>query len=120
MNETSPSPLADLDTVAIVFEALAHADRRQILLVLHARGESMTSKEVAERFSTTWATVSRHLKTLQKAGLIDLIDSDDRRERHYRLHTDRLREVAGKWIERFDANPNHIEERNHGDLLENA
>lgn len=62
----------------------------------------MTSKEVAERFSTTWATVSRHLKTLEGAGLIQLVDSDDGRQRLYRLETARLLEVAGAWIERFD------------------
>lgn len=98
----APSPLAELDDIAVVFEALAHAARRQILLVLFARGESMTSKEVAERFSTTWATVSRHLKTLQGAGLVHLVESGDGRERLYRLDTTRLLDVAGAWIEHFD------------------
>lgn len=98
----APSPLAELDDIAVVFEALAHAARRQILLVLLARGESMTSKEVAERFSTTWATVSRHLKTLQEAGLVHLVESGDGRERLYRLDTTRLLDVAGAWIEHFD------------------
>lgn len=98
----TPAPLAELDDVAVVFEALAHAARRQILLVLLARGESMTSKDIAERFSTTWATVSRHLKTLQGAGLVRLIEGDDGRERLYRLETTRLLDVAGGWIERFD------------------
>ncbi len=75
--------------------------RRQILLVLLARGESMTSKDVAERFSTTWATVSRHLKTLEAAGLVHVIDSDDGRERLYQLDTDRITDIAGTWINHF-------------------
>lgn len=94
-------PLAELDDVAVVFDALAHAARRQILLVLLARGRSMTSKDVAERFSTTWATVSRHLKSLETAGLVHVIESNDGRERLYELDTTRLRDVAGTWIERF-------------------
>lgn len=95
------SPLAELDDVAVVFEALAHSARRQILLVLLARGQSMTSKEVAERFSTTWATVSRHLKTLQAAGLVRIVESEDARERVYQLDTGRLLDVAGSWISHF-------------------
>ena len=71
----------------------------------------MTSKEVAERFSTTWATVSRHHKTLQGAGLVHLVESDDGRERLYRLNTTRLLDVAGAWIERFDpATTSHQEQ----------
>lgn len=97
----SRSPLSELDDVAIVFDALAHAARRQILLVLLARGESMTSKEVADRFSTTWATVSRHLKSLETAGLVQLTDSTDGRERLYRLNRGRLLGVAGGWVDRF-------------------
>jgi hypothetical protein len=28
----------------------------------------MTTKEVAQRFDTTWATTSRHLEALERAG----------------------------------------------------
>lgn len=95
-------PLDELDDVAAVFDALAHSARRQILLVLLARGESMSSREIAERFSTTWATVSRHLKTLQGAGLIRVAHGDDGRERLYQLDPGRLLDVAGAWIGHFD------------------
>ena len=98
---TPPDPLRELDDVDIVFDALALPARRQILLVLLARGESMTSKAVAERFATTWATVSRHLKTLEAAGLVHVVDGTDGRERLYQLDTARLVDVAGGWIERF-------------------
>lgn len=96
-------PLVDLDDVDVVFDALSHSARRQILLVLLARGESMTSKDVAERFSTTWATVSRHLKTLEAAGLVHVIDSSDGRERLYQLDTTRITGIAGGWIGHFDS-----------------
>ena len=99
---TPPDPLGELDDVAVVFDALAHPARRQILLVLLARGRSMTSKEVAARFSTTWATVSRHLKTLEAAGLVRVAEGDDGRERLFQLDTARLLNVAGAWIRYFD------------------
>ena len=94
--------LGELDDVDIVFDALAHSARRQILLVLLARGESMSSKDVAERFSTTWATVSRHLKTLEAAGLVCVVDSADGRERLYQLDTGRIVDVIGSWVGRFE------------------
>ena len=94
--------LAELDDVGLVFEALSHAARRQILLVLQARGDTMGSKEIAERFSTTWATVSRHLQTLEAAGLVATVPSGDGRERRYVLVRERLAEVAGGWLARFD------------------
>lgn len=97
-----PDPLAELDDVAAVFDALAHPARRQILLVLLARDRSMTSKEVAARFSTTWATVSRHLKTLESAGLVCVVNGDDGRERLFKLETTRLLQVAGGWVGLFD------------------
>lgn len=100
---TAREPLAELDDIDVVFDALAHAARRQILLALLARGESMTSKDVAERFSTTWATVSRHLKTLEAAGLVHVVDSSDGRERLYQLDSGRMVEVARGWIDRFGA-----------------
>ena len=99
MNER-PAALDELDDVDIVFDALAAAPRRQILLVLLARGGSMTSGEVAERFDTTWATTSRHLRTLERAGLVAV--EQDGRERHYRLVNERLTTTAGSWIDRFD------------------
>lgn len=97
----TPRPLDDLDDVAVVFDALAHAARRQILLVLLARGETMTSREIADRFATTWATISRHLKTLEAAGLVRVIDGDDGRVRSYELDRPRILEVAGGWVTHF-------------------
>lgn len=102
---TTTSALEGLDDVAVVFDALSHAARRQILLVLLARGETMGSREIADRFATTWATTSRHLHTLQAAGLVETVATEDRRERRYALVRHRLLDVAGGWIGRFDASP---------------
>ena len=89
--------LADLDAV---FAALGHAQRRHILLVLHARGDSMTAGEIADRFDCTWPTTSRHLRQLEDAGLVTVEKSG--RERVYRLATDRIAAVVGGWIARFE------------------
>lgn len=95
-----PAGLEELDDLELVFDALAAPARRQILLVLHARGGAMTSKEVAERFATTWATTSRHLRTLERAGLVRVTTTG--RERHYQLVAERLRTTVGNWIQHFE------------------
>ena len=50
------------------FRALADPTRREILRLL--RDGAKTSGEIAERFPTSWPTVSRHLAVLRDAGLI--------------------------------------------------
>lgn len=50
------------------FRALADPTRRQILALL--RGGPRTSGEIAGHFTTSWATVSRHLSVLRDAELI--------------------------------------------------
>jgi DNA-binding transcriptional ArsR family regulator len=55
-----------------VFAALAHPTRRQILLVLQFRGGAMNSLQIAERFACRWPTVTRHLRVLEQAGLLEV------------------------------------------------
>lgn len=50
------------------FKALADPTRRAILRML--RAGPLASGEIAERFDSTWPTVSRHLGVLRAAGLI--------------------------------------------------
>jgi DNA-binding transcriptional ArsR family regulator len=51
-----------------VFKALADGTRRDIIKLL--RDGPLTSGEIAARFPTAWATVSRHLGVLRAAELI--------------------------------------------------
>ena len=88
--------LADLEAV---FAALAHASRRQILLVLKLHGGSMGAGEIAARFECSWPTTTRHLKQLERAKLVRIEKTG--RERIYRLDPDRLDTVAGAWLRRF-------------------
>lgn len=69
------------DALNSVFHALGDATRRQMLAEL-SRGER-TVGELAEPFDMSLAAASKHIKTLEKAGLI-------RREVHGRTHACRL------------------------------
>jgi DNA-binding transcriptional ArsR family regulator len=88
--------LAELD---LVFNALAHQSRRTILSILLARGGSMTSGQIADRFDCTWPTTSRHLRVLEDAGLVRIESTG--RERRYELDRSMLARTATRWLERF-------------------
>ena len=94
-----PRGLAELDDLELVFNALSHEQRRQILVVLDARGGAMTSGEIAERFSCKWPTTSRHLRVLEEAGLVEVEQKG--REWSYTLNRTKLGRVAGGWINAF-------------------
>jgi ArsR family transcriptional regulator len=51
-----------------VFKALADPTRREILRLL--RSGPRSSGEIADRFPSAWATISRHLAVLREAGLV--------------------------------------------------
>ncbi|HVF39759.1 MAG TPA: metalloregulator ArsR/SmtB family transcription factor [Gemmatimonadaceae bacterium] len=51
-----------------VYRALADPTRRQILKML--RGGPKSSGDIAAKFPTAWATISRHLAVLRDADLI--------------------------------------------------
>jgi DNA-binding transcriptional ArsR family regulator len=83
-----------------VFHALAHMQRRQILLVLRFRGGEMTAGQIAERFSCSWPTTTRHLKILERAKLLRVTKQG--RERVYKLDLQKLRITVGKWLGWFE------------------
>lgn len=84
------------DTLNRAFAALADPTRRAILARL-ADGEA-TVNELAEPFDLALPTVSKHLKTLERAGLI----SRERRAQWRPCHLEaaRLKEVAD-WVEQY-------------------
>ena len=86
------------DELSLTFAALADPTRRAILARL-ARGEA-TVLELAEPFQLILPAVSKHLKVLQRAGLI----SQGRRAqwRPCRLEPARLKDVSD-WIEDYRA-----------------
>jgi DNA-binding transcriptional ArsR family regulator len=97
--------LLELDTV---LRAVAHASRRHVLVVLHARGGRMTAGAIAQRFSCAWPTTTRHLRVLQAAGLVRV--EREGREWQYVLEADRLRRVVGGWLRHFERGPGERED----------
>jgi DNA-binding transcriptional ArsR family regulator len=97
--DASPAERELVDTESI-FAALAHASRRQILLVLKFRGGEMTAGEIANRFACSWPTTTRHLGVLRDAGLVRVEKRG--RERVYRLDEARLLDVTGRWLRWFE------------------
>lgn len=85
----------DLNQLDVVFEALAHPTRRDIIQVLHEHGE-VTAGDLAARFEQSWPTTTRHLTLLVDSGLITVRKSG--RERHYRVCRDRLVGGLGLWL----------------------
>ena len=81
-----------------VFAALSDPTRRAILSRL-ADGEASV-KEIAAPFDMSQPAVSRHLKVLERAGLIER-DIDEQR-RPARLHA-RTMTAAVDWLKEFEA-----------------
>jgi DNA-binding transcriptional ArsR family regulator len=84
------------DPLSTTFAALADPTRRGILARL-AAGEA-TVTELAAPYDMTLPAVSRHLKVLARAGLIE--QGRQAQWRPCRLRPEPLREVAD-WMERY-------------------
>jgi DNA-binding transcriptional ArsR family regulator len=99
----------ETDRLSVILAALADPTRRAILARLE-QGEA-TVLELAEPFNLKLPTVSKHLKVLQRAGLI----SQARRAqwRPCRLEPEPLKDVA-TWIERY----RHLWEERHDRLAD--
>ncbi|HXM73329.1 MAG TPA: metalloregulator ArsR/SmtB family transcription factor [Candidatus Dormibacteraeota bacterium] len=84
------------DQMSVTFAALADPTRRAILARLASGEKSVT--ELAEPFELSLPGVSKHLKVLQRAGLIT--QGRKAQWRPCRLEPARLKEVAD-WVERY-------------------
>jgi DNA-binding transcriptional ArsR family regulator len=88
-----------LEALDAVVRALAHPARRQILLTMHFREDSMTAGQIAGRFGHSWPTTTRHVRILEEAGLVSQVKSG--RERIYKLERERLALVT-EWLGWFE------------------
>lgn len=102
--------MRSLDTT---FAALADPTRRAIVSRL-AAGEA-TVLELAEPFAISLPAISRHLKVLEKAGLIER--GRDAQRRPCRLKTEGLADVSAwadhtrrAWEQRFDRLDEYLRE----------
>ena len=84
------------DHLSMTFSALSDPTRRAILARL-ALGETSV-KELAEPFSISAPSITKHLKVLERAGLITR--SRDAQWRPCRLEATPLREVSN-WVQNY-------------------
>jgi DNA-binding transcriptional ArsR family regulator len=86
------------DHLSATFQALADPTRRAILARL--AGGQMTVKALAQPFQISMPAISRHLKVLERAGLIER--GKDAQWRPCRLNAAPLKS-ANDWIEDYRA-----------------
>ena len=98
--------------MTVTFEVLAEESRRRILDLLVERERPVG--ELAVRLSLSQPTVSKHLKVLRAAGLVD--SRTDAQRRIYRIRTEPLREVddwlrpyRARWAEHLSALERHLD-----------
>jgi DNA-binding transcriptional ArsR family regulator len=84
------------DPLSVTFAALADPTRRSILARL-AQGEASV-KDLAAPFDMSQPAISKHLRVLERAGLIEQGRQAQWRPR--RLQAGPLREVAG-WVDQY-------------------
>ena len=87
------------DALSLTFSALADPTRRQILARL-ANGE-LSVTQLSQPFKMTMPGVSKHLKVLERAGLI--VRSREAQWRPAKLQAEPLKEVAD-WVEQYRQN----------------
>ena len=83
----------------LTFRALADSTRRSMIRTL-ARGRTRSAGELGRQFSSAQPTISKHLKVLEQAGLIER--SVEGRVHRFRLRQRPLKE-AERWIARQQA-----------------
>jgi DNA-binding transcriptional ArsR family regulator len=95
------------------YAALAEPSRRQILDLL--RGGERSVSDLVARLTLSQPGVSKHLKVLRAAGLVEV--RPEGRQRWYRLRAQPLAEVDAwlepyrvHWSGRLDALERHLEE----------
>src|SRR4051812_14746753 len=86
-----------VDELSTTFAALADPTRRAILARLSAGGETSVT-ELARPFDMTMPAISKHLKVLERARLIER--SRAAQYRPCRLHAQPLKD-ANRWLEHY-------------------
>lgn len=102
----------------MVFEVIAEPSRRRILDLL-AEGERPVG-ELVEHVALSQPAVSKHLKTLREAGLVEVRGEAQRRVYRVRPHPlqavdDWLSPFRRMWQDRLDDLERHMETTNDDD-----
>ncbi|MGD8402243.1 MAG: metalloregulator ArsR/SmtB family transcription factor [Anaerolineales bacterium] len=91
--------MTETDSLSLTFAALADPTRRAMLGRL-AQGPA-TVKELAEPFDISMPAISKHLKVLEHAGLIER--GREAQWRPAQLRAEPLKDVS-EWLERYREN----------------
>ena len=83
----------------LTFRALSDGTRRAMIQAL-ARGEARSAGELGSRFDSAQPTISKHLKVLEQAGLVER--TIEGRVHRFRLRPQPLQE-AERWLARHQA-----------------
>ena len=99
-------------TTTAVLEAIAEPTRRRILDAV--RGTERSVGELVERVGMHQPGISRHLRVLRDAGLVDV--RQDAQRRLYRLRAEPLKELdawlapyRAEWSDRLDSLERHLD-----------
>jgi DNA-binding transcriptional ArsR family regulator len=101
-----------LDGMPTTFEVLAEPNRRRILDLL--RAEERPVGDLVDALTISQPAVSKHLKVLRDAGLVEV--RSDAQRRLYRVRTEPLRALdawlapyRAQWEERLDDLERHLD-----------
>jgi DNA-binding transcriptional ArsR family regulator len=89
----------DSSSLDLTFRALSDRTRRSMIHAL-ARGEARSASELGRRFRSAQPTISKHLKVLEQAGLVER--RIEGRVHRFQLRRQPLRD-AERWIVRHQA-----------------
>ncbi len=79
-----------------IFQAIADPTRRAILVLIAV--QAMTPSAIAEHFSITRQSISKHLRILSECEL--LVQKQEGREIYYSLEIEKMKEID-KWLEQY-------------------
>ena len=65
---------SEIQRISSVFKALGNETRVKILLLIYQTERPLHIKAVAEALKVDYAALYRHIKVLQKSGLIDIYE----------------------------------------------
>ncbi|HET6953439.1 MAG TPA: metalloregulator ArsR/SmtB family transcription factor [Acidimicrobiales bacterium] len=92
---------ATVNQIDTTLAALADPTRRQVVELL--RSDALRASAIAERTNMSRAAISRHLRVMERSGLVTVeTPDDDARGRLYRLRPEGL-VALGAWLDQVEA-----------------
>lgn len=87
------------DNITRIFKAIADPTRRQIFHALVVSAVAMPINQISSQFSISRQGVTKHIKTLEEAGLVQI--NNRGRERYCFANAKPLEEV-NKWVSFYE------------------